>query len=72
MDDKNIEIQLIHTKAIEKDNGFGIRVLIDNEDKSITELNQDAMLHIGAILLNAARKFINHSNISNNDRTRKM
>lgn len=72
MDDKNIEIQLIHTKAMEKDNGFGIRVLIDNEDKSITELNQDDMLHIGAILLNAARKFINHSNINNNDRTRKM
>lgn len=72
MDDKNIEIQLIHTKAMEKDNNFSVRVLIDNEDNSITELNQDDMLHIGAILLNAARKFINHSNINNNDRTRKM
>ena len=72
MDDKNIEIQLIHTKAMEKDNNFSVRVLIDNEDNSITELNQDDMLHIGAILLNAARKFINHYNINNNDRTRKM
>ena len=71
MDDKNIEIQLIHTKAMEKDNGFCIRVLIDNEDNSITELNQDDMLRIGAILLNAARTFINHSNINDNDRTRK-
>lgn len=72
MDDKNIEIQLIHTKAMEKDNSFSVRVLIDNEDNSITELNQIDMLRIGAILLNAARKFINHSNINNNDRTRKM
>lgn len=72
MDDKNIEIQLIHTKAMEKDNSFSVRVLIDNEDNSITELNQIDMLRIGAILLNAARKFINYSNINNNDRTRKM
>lgn len=68
MDDKNIEIQLIHTKAMEKDNSFSVRVLIDNEDNSITELNQIDMLRIGAILLNAARKFINYSNINNNDR----
>lgn len=72
MDDKNIEIQLIHTKAMEKDNGFGVRVLIDDEDKSYLELSQDDILHIGAILLNAARMFINYSNINNNDRTRKM
>lgn len=71
MDDKNIEIQLIHTKAMENDNGFGVRVIINNEEKSVLELNQEDMLHIGAILLNAARTFINHSNINDNDRTRK-
>lgn len=63
MDDKNIEIQLIHTKAMEKYNSFSIRVLIDNEDNSITELNQDDMLRIGAILLNAAHKFIKNSKV---------
>ena len=71
MDDKTIEVQFIHTKAMETDTDFGIRILIDNEDKSILELNQDDRLRIGAILLNAARKFINHSNINSNDRTRK-
>lgn len=71
MDDKNIEIQLIHTKAMENDNSFGVRVLINKEEKSVLELNQEDMLHIGAILLNAARTFINHSNINENDRTRK-
>ena len=71
MDDRTIEVQFIHTKAMETDTDFGIRILIDNEDKSILELNQDDRLRIGAILLNAARKFINHSNINSNDRTRK-
>lgn len=71
MDDKNIEIQLIHTKAMENDNSFGVRVLINKEDKYITELNQDDILHIGAILLNAARTFINCSNINEDDRKRK-
>lgn len=71
MDDKNIEIQVIHIKAMENDNSFGIRVIIDDEDKYISELNQDDMLHIGAILLNAARTFINCFNINENDRTRK-
>ena len=70
MDDKNIEIQLIHTKAMENDNSFGVRVLINNEDKSVLELNQEDMLHIGAILLNAARTFINHFNIGNNNGTK--
>lgn len=59
MDNKNIEIQIIHTKAMEKDNSFGARVLIDNEDKSILELEKEDMLHIGAILLNARNTFIN-------------
>lgn len=63
MDNKNIEIQLIHTNAMEKDNSFAIRVLIDNEDISVLELSKDVILHIGSILLNAARTFINHSKI---------
>lgn len=58
----NIEIQIIHHKAMEKDNSFAVRVLIDNEEKSVLELEQLDMLHIGAILLNASRKFINNAN----------
>jgi hypothetical protein len=61
MEHDNIEIQIIHHKAMEKDNSFGIRVLIDNEEKSILELDKLDMLHIGAILLNASRKFINNA-----------
>ena len=61
MKHNNIEIQIIHNKAMEKDNGFGVRVLIDNEEKSILELEKLDMLHIGAILLNASRKFINNA-----------
>lgn len=57
----NIEIQIIHHKAMEKDNSFAVRVLIDNEEKSILELEKLDMLHIGAILLNASRKFINNA-----------
>ena len=57
-----IEIQIIHHRAMEKDNSFGVRVLIDNEEKSILELEKLDMLHIGAILLNASRKFINNAN----------
>ena len=70
MDDKNIEIQLIHTKAMMEDNGFGVRVLINDEENNVLELEQDDMLHIGAILLNAARTFINHFNIGNNNGTK--
>lgn len=61
MEHTNIEIQIIHNKAMEKDNSFGVRVLIDNEEKSILELEKLDMLHIGAILLNASRKFINNA-----------
>ena len=57
----NIEIQIIHHKAMEKDNSFAVRVLIDNEEKSVLELDKLDMLHIGAILLNASRKFINNA-----------
>lgn len=62
MEHNNIEVQIIHHKAMEKDNGFGVRVLIDNKEKSVLELEKDDMLHIGAILLNASRKFINNAN----------
>lgn len=61
MEHTNIEIQIIHNKAMEKDNSFAVRVLIDNEEKSILELKKLDMLHIGAILLNASRKFINNA-----------
>lgn len=62
MNNKDIEIQIIHTKAMEKDNGFGVRVLINNEELSVIELEKEDMLHIGAILLNASNTFINHAN----------
>lgn len=62
MNDKNIEIQLIHTKAMEKDNGFCIRILIDNEDTSVLDLEKEDILHIGAMLLHASNKFINNAN----------
>jgi len=58
---KVIEIQIIHHRAMEKDNSFGVRVLIDNEEKSILELEKLDMLHIGAILLNASNTFINNA-----------
>lgn len=61
MEHTNIEIQIIHHRAMEKDNSFGVRVLIDNEEKSILELEKLDMLHIGAILLNASNTFINNA-----------
>ena len=62
MNNENIEIQIIHTRAMAKDNGFGVRVLINDKDVSILELDKEVMLHIGAILLNASNKFINNAN----------
>ena len=67
MNDKNIEIQLIHTKAMEKDNGFGIRILINDEDVSAFELTKEDILHIGGILLNASKTFINIAKKVNNE-----
>jgi hypothetical protein len=61
MQHNNIEIQIIHHKAMEKDNSFGVRVLIDNEEKYILELDKLDMLHIGAILLNASNTFIKNA-----------
>lgn len=73
MNDKNIEIQLIHTKAMENDNGFSLRVLIDDEDTSVLELSKDDILHIGTILLKAARKFIDFASQSiNNSKTKQQ
>lgn len=57
---ENIELHIIHNlKLTTEDNGFAIAIFIDGVDKSVLELSQDQMLHIGAILLNASRKFIN-------------
>ena len=61
MEHTNIEIQIIHHKAMEKDNSFAVRVLIDNEEKSVLELEKLDMLHIGAILLNASNTFIKNA-----------
>ena len=54
-----LEIQIIHDEKIHIDNGFTVRILKDNEETSVLELETNEILHIGAILLNAARKFIN-------------
>ena len=61
MNSESIEIQIIHIPHLNEDNGFGIRVLIDNKEVLPIELKQEDMLHIGAILLNASRKFINNA-----------
>lgn len=73
MKEEDIEITLLHnSKYNETDNGFLAVVLINKKYVNILELSREQMLHIGAILLNAARKFINNSNFNNNDGTRKM
>lgn len=59
---ENIELHIIHNpKFNTEDNGFAISVFIDGVDKNVLELSQEQMLHIGAILLNASRKFINNA-----------
>jgi hypothetical protein len=58
---KVIEIQILNVKNLTKDNGFSVRVLIDNEEKSVLELEKTDMLHIGAILLNASNMFIKNA-----------
>ena len=58
---KVIEIQILNVKNLTKDNGFSVRVLIDNEEKSVLELEKTDMLHIGAILLKASKYFINNA-----------
>lgn len=55
-----IELQIIHEPAIHKtDNGFAIRILINEHDTMPTELTQEQLLKIGSILLNTSNKFIN-------------
>ena len=58
MVNENIELQIIHNpKLTTEDNGFAIIIFIDGIDKNVLELSQEQMLHIGAILLNASKKF---------------
>ena len=60
---ENIELQIIHnSKLTTEDNGFAITIFIDGIDKSVLELSKEQMLHIGAILLNASKKFIDNIN----------
>ena len=55
---ENIKLQIIHNpKFTTEDNGFAISILIDGVDKNVLELSKEQMLHIGAILLNASKKF---------------
>ena len=55
---ENIELQIIHNpKLTTEDNGFAITIFIDGVDKNVLELSQEQMHHIGAILLNASKKF---------------
>ena len=59
---ENIELHIIHNpKLTIEDNGFAVAIFIDGVDKNVLELSKDQMLHIGAILLNASRKFINNA-----------
>ena len=63
---ENIELHIIHNpKLATEDNNFGIVIFIDGVDKNVLALSQEQMLHIGAILLNASRKFINNANKTN-------
>ena len=55
---ENIELQIIHNPKFNiEDNGFAIAIFIDGIDKNVLELSKEQMLHIGAILLNASKKF---------------
>ena len=59
---ENIELHIIHNpKLTTEDTGFYIAIFIDGVDKNVLELSQEQILHIGAILLNASRKFINNT-----------
>ena len=62
MKEEDLEITLLHNpKFDEKDNGFMAIVLINKKRTSVLELSKDQMLHIGAILLNASKTFINNA-----------
>ena len=63
MVNENIELHIIHNpKLATEDNNFGIVIFIDGVDKNILELSQEQILQIGAILLNASKKFIDNIN----------
>lgn len=63
MDKERIEIQLIHSPVINTiDNDSIIRILINDADIDMKNLSKVQTLHIGAILLNASRKFIDNAN----------
>ena len=63
---ENIELHIIYNpKFNTEDNGFSIAIFIDGVDKNVLELSKEQILHIGAILLNASRKFINNANKTN-------
>ena len=63
MTKENIELHIIHNpKLTTEDTGFYIAIFIDGVDKNVLELSQEQMLHIGAIILNVSRKFINNAN----------
>lgn len=61
MNGKTIEVQVLHAPKVHKDEEFGFRVLINGKDTFVTEIPPEDMLHIGALLLSAARKFINNA-----------
>ena len=59
---ENIELHIIHNpKLTTEDTGFAVAIFIDGVDKSVLELSQEQMLHIGAILLNASNTFIKNA-----------
>ena len=60
---ENIELHIIHNpKLTTEDNGFAIIIFIDGVNKNVLELSKEQMLHIGVILLNASKKFIDNIN----------
>ena len=60
---ENIELHIIHKPNVTtEDTGFYLAIFIDGVDKNVLELSQEQMLHIGAILLNASKKFIDNIN----------
>ena len=59
---ENIELHIIHNpKLTTEDNGFAVAIFKKKKKKNVLELSKEQMLHIGAILLNASRKFINNA-----------
>lgn len=56
-----IEVQILHVNALHENNDFGVRVLLDDKDISVLELDKSTMLHIGVILINASKHFIKNA-----------